>query len=80
MQIILVMWYVMTVVQAFFAYGTAYRRTKAGGDNGVALWGWLLVYGLAATIPGLGIYLWRKYRDDDPYDKGGTANTGFIND
>jgi len=47
------------------AYGTAYKLAKNGGDNGVALWGWLLLMQLASVIPGLGIYLWKKYRDED---------------
>ena len=63
MLIIMVIWYVITAVQSLLAYGTAYRRTKAGGDNGVALFGWLLVYGLAAMVPGLGIYLWHKSKE-----------------
>jgi len=45
-------------------FGTAYRLTKNGGDNGVALWGWLFLMSLVALIPGLGIYLWTKYLDD----------------
>lgn len=62
-MLFLVLWYIITVVQGFLAYGTAYRLTKRGGDNGVALWGWFFVMNLAAMIPGLGIYLWHKYRD-----------------
>lgn len=57
-------WYILSVVQMFFGYGTAYRLTKRGGDNGVALFGWVFVMGLAAMVPGLGIYLWYKYRDE----------------
>jgi hypothetical protein len=56
-------WYIVTMVQGFMAYGTAYRLTRRGGDNGLALFGWLFVMGLAAAIPGLGIYLWYKYRN-----------------
>ena len=56
-------WYVLVIVQSFLAYGTAYRRTKIGGDDGVALYGWVLVYSLAAIIPGLGIYLWKKSKE-----------------
>ena len=62
-EFILILWYILTAVQSLLGYGTAYRLTKNGGDSGVALWGWLLVMGLAAAIPGLGIYLWKKYRD-----------------
>jgi len=58
-----VAWYVVTMVQVFLGYGTAYRLTKAGGDNGVALFGWTLLMGLVAIIPGLGIHMWKKYRD-----------------
>ena len=62
--IICILWGVITTVQQIFAYGTAYRAAKKGGDNGVALFGWLLVYGLAAMIPGLGYYLWRKSKKE----------------
>ena len=61
-MILLIVYYIISVVQGILGYGTAYRLTKRGGDNGVALWGWLIVMGLAAAIPGLGIYLWQKYR------------------
>lgn len=61
--ILYILWYVIVVVQMCFAYGTAYRLTKRGGDNGVALFGWILVMGLAAIIPGLGIYLWVRNRN-----------------
>lgn len=51
-------------VQLFMGIGTAYLYTKRGGDNGVALCGWLLVFGCAATVPGLGIYLWDKAKKE----------------
>jgi hypothetical protein len=63
--IIAVIWYVLIIVQGFLAYGTAYRATKRGGDNGVALFGWMLVYGLAALIPYLGIYYYKKSKEWD---------------
>jgi len=56
------LWLVIYVVQNFFSYGTAYRLAKTGGDNGVSLYGWLLVLGLASMVPGLGLYLWNKNR------------------
>lgn len=62
-MIIALVWQIFTVVQMFFAYGTAYRCTKRGGDNGIALFGWFIVFGFAAWIPGLGLYLWLKYKD-----------------
>jgi len=58
-----VLWVIVAYIQFFLALGTAYRATKLGGDNGVALFGWLLVYGLAAYIPGLGFYFWKKSFD-----------------
>jgi len=58
-------WSILTFVQVLMSYGPAYRRTKIGGDNGVALFGWLIVFYLAALIPGLGIYLWKKSKDWD---------------
>lgn len=60
--VIFVVWLMALYAQLFLSYGTAYRKTKAGGDNGIALFGWMLVYGLAAAIPGLGFYLWKKDR------------------
>jgi hypothetical protein len=63
MNLFLLLWEIITAVQTFFAYGTAYRLTKNGGDNGVSLFGWLFVMSLASIIPGLGLYLWYKYKD-----------------
>ena len=63
MGIIGILWYIVSIVQSFLAFGTAYRLTKNGGDNGVSLWGWMLVINLASLIPGLGIYLWFKFKD-----------------
>ncbi len=61
---IVVLWKIISVVQSFLSYGTAYRLTKNGGDNGVSLFGWFFVLNLASMVPGLGIYLWFKYKDD----------------
>ena len=63
MYLFVLLWQVIIVVQGFFAYGTAYRFTRDRGDNGVSLFGWLIVFGLASIIPGLGIYLWFTNRD-----------------
>jgi len=60
---LLVIWWITWLLQMFFAYGTAYRLTRDGGDNGMALFGWMILMNLAAVIPGLGIYLWVKNRD-----------------
>jgi hypothetical protein len=61
---ILVLWQIVSVVQSILSYGTAYRLTKKGGDNGVSLFGWFFVLNLASMVPGLGIYLWFKYKDE----------------
>ena len=61
--ILLWLWNLVTVVQSILNYGTAYRLTKKGGDNGVALFGWMLLMGFASVVPGLGFYLWHKYRE-----------------
>ena len=58
--IIVAAWYVLWIVQMFLGYGTAYRKTKANGDNGVSLFGWIIVYMLAAIVPWLGVHLWKK--------------------
>ncbi|MCL2361740.1 MAG: hypothetical protein FWC73_08015 [Defluviitaleaceae bacterium] len=64
---LLVIWYIVLIIQMFLGYGTAYRLTRDGGDNGASLFGWLFAIGLAAIIPGLGFYLWNKYRDENNY-------------
>lgn len=63
--ILFIIWYILIIVQSFLSVGTAYRKTKANGDNGVSLYGWSIVYGLAAFVPLLGIYLWKKSKADD---------------
>jgi len=70
-MIFLVLWNIICFVQVTLSYGTAYRLAKTGGDSGVSLYGWLLVMSLASIIPGLGIYLWFKYR----YLGGGSLNS-----
>jgi len=65
--IIFVIWYIIVMVQTFLAYGTAYRLTKLNGDNGVSLFGWMLLMSLASAIPGLGIFLWYRFRDAEQY-------------
>jgi len=62
-HLIIILWNICTIIQVFLGYGTAYRLTKRGGDNGIALFGWMLLYGLIAIVPGLGFYLWKQYRD-----------------
>ncbi len=62
--IILFIWYAFYFVQAIMGYGTAYRKTKAGGDDGVALFGWMILFsGIVSIVPGLGIYFWVKSKD-----------------
>ena len=60
-----IIWYIISGVQALLSYGTSYRLTKRGSDNGAALFGWFIVINLASVVPGLGIYLWFRYRDID---------------
>ena len=64
-MIFLILWQVSIAVQGILSYGTAYRLTKKGGDNGVSLFGWFIVLGLASVVPGLGVYLWFLYRYED---------------
>ena len=63
-MILIFLYQILFTVQMFLGYGTAYRLTKQGGDNGVSLFGWMFLMSLAALIPGLGIWLWKKYRDE----------------
>lgn len=62
MEALLVLWLLCWGVQACFSLGTAYRYTKRGGDNGLALWGWMFVFGCSSMVPGLGLYFWYKTR------------------
>lgn len=61
---LLILWGSIFIIQFLLSYGTAYRLTKRGSDNGVALFAWLFILLLASTIPGLGICLWLMFRDD----------------
>lgn len=63
--LIFFIWYVVAIVQMFLGIGTAYRKTKANGDTGVSLYGWMIVYNLAALVPYLGIYLWKQSKKPD---------------
>ena len=56
-------WWIVCILQMLFSYGTAYRLTRDGGDSGVALFVWMILMMVASLIPGLGFYLWNKYRD-----------------
>ena len=64
MAFLVLLWYFSILVQNILNYGTAYRLAKMKGDDGISLWGWFFVCNLAALVPGLGIYLWYKYMDD----------------
>ena len=74
---LLILWYIAYGVQILLAYGTAYRLTKKGGDNGISLWGWMFLLNLASAIPGLGFYLWSKYRDDNKIVDSGLGAEGY---
>jgi len=63
-MLLILLWEIITAVQSFLSYGTAYRLTKNGGDNGASLFGWILVLNFASLVPGLGIYLWFKCKDE----------------
>ena len=69
--LLIFLWVAAIVYQSCLGYGTAYRLTKKGADNGVALFWWIVVTSLAAIIPGLGFYIWTKYKNIDvPEDTG----------
>ena len=67
-MLLLILWQITVGIQGVLALGTAYRLTKTGGDSGPALCWWLIVLGLAAFIPGLGFYLWYRFREDHRYN------------
>ncbi|MCL2556671.1 MAG: hypothetical protein FWE03_06645 [Firmicutes bacterium] len=72
--LIYIAWMIFYVIQLFMGFGTAYRWTKKGGNNGVALFGWIFVTGLLAAIPGLGVYMWRKSIKDEENDRQNRQN------
>ncbi|MCL2434226.1 MAG: hypothetical protein FWD16_06910, partial [Clostridia bacterium] len=76
MPILLILLQIIAVLQMLFSYGTAYRLTKYGGDSGVSLFFWMLILGLASTIPGLGFYLW--FRNRESY-QGQAGSAVYIN-
>lgn len=55
--LLVLLWEICILVQAYLGFGSAYRLTKKGGDDGVALFGWMAAMSFIALIPGLGIYL-----------------------
>lgn len=67
--LIMGLWYICVIIQLILSYGTAYRLTKRNGDNGVSLFGWMIVMGMASSIPGLGFYLWSKYKENPYYSQ-----------
>ena len=60
---LLIIWYIILIVQLFLGYGTAYRYTKNGGDDGLSLFGWMMATSFAAIIPGLGYYMWKNSKE-----------------
>ena len=71
----LVLWTIMYTAQVLLAFGTAYRKTKHGGDNGATLFGWLFIHSIAALVPGLEIAFWQASKKLDN-SSAGTPNTG----
>jgi len=67
--ILLYIYFAIVAVQEYFSIGTAYRLTKYEGGDGVDLWKWGLKLGFASLIPGVGIYIWYKYRNLDDHIK-----------
>lgn len=59
--VVICIWFVFFVVQAILAYGTAYRCTKKGNDNGVGLFIYLIGFSFAALVPGLGLHYYIKH-------------------
>lgn len=59
--IVICIWFVLFIIQAFLAYGTAYRCTKKGNDNGFGLFVYLIGFTFAALVPGLGLHYYIKH-------------------
>lgn len=54
-------WFLFVIVQYFLSFGTAYRATKKGNDNGFGLFIYLIGFGVASVIPGLGLHYYIKH-------------------
>ncbi len=54
-------WFLFVIVQYFLSFGTAYRATKKGNDNGFGLFIYLIGFGAASVIPGLGLHYYIKH-------------------
>lgn len=59
--VVFIVWAIIYILQLFLAFGTAYRCTKSGNDNGVGLFIYLLGFSFAALVPGLGLHYYIKH-------------------
>lgn len=59
--VVFIVWAIIYILQLFLAFGTAYRCTKNGNDNGVGLFIYLLGFSFAALVPGLGLHYYIKH-------------------
>lgn len=58
---VLFIWAFVFVIQFFLGFGTAYRCTKKGNDNGTGLFIYLIGFSFAALVPGLGLHYYIKH-------------------
>lgn len=59
---LMTLWLIIYFIQIILGFQMAYWRTKQGGDNGIALIGWLFAFYIIAFVPGMGIYRYFQYR------------------
>ena len=59
--ILITLWFIMFILQSLLSLGTAYRCTKNGNDNGMALFIYLIGFNCCSLIPCLGLYYYIKY-------------------
>ncbi|MCL2361739.1 MAG: hypothetical protein FWC73_08010 [Defluviitaleaceae bacterium] len=55
-------WIIITVVQFLLGHWPAFRLLRQQDNNGLSLFGWLIAMCVAAFVPGLGFFLWHRYR------------------
>ena len=70
-----IVYWIIVAVQGVLVFWAAYNAAKLYGDDAPDFYMRRAVYGLAAFIPGLGFWLWFKYRDD-----GGDRNRDMRDD
>ena len=58
--LVMVAWGLIYLIQQFVAFASAWYKIKRDNAGAMAYIGWLIAYGFAALVPGLGFYIFKK--------------------